>query len=513
MKLFKTIGLCTMAVVMSACTSAHYRETVDSVNQTEADINQQAAALGNAPAVVTHQGFYVDASRVPLSAAPAWLSAPVNMTAHQLPLSVLMAQLLKGANVGVSFNHAARGDRVVSLQYQGTVVGALDRLALKTGYYYRIDHGTVVWSNLQTKTFNISFMPGTSTYLVGQSKQQGGNSQQSDSGSGASNSIGQVNDSQYSNLEASLSVWSDLESTLEKLKSKEGRVVVSQATTTVTVIDRPENVAAMGRYITALNKTLSLQVAVKVRVLDVQLNDSFNFGINWSLVQQVMNTQLQFSGGMGKVTDLAAGSLVRSGDSSTALFQIGGNNTNAVIQALSKQGKVSTVTEPQVVTLNNQIASIRITKNTGYIKSVSSTSNQSTSTNAIVPGNITSGFTLYVLPKVKGNKVYMQISSTIANLVKLEKVDNVPTSVTSTSGDTPSYQAIEVPTLAEKQFNQRSVVESGTTLVVAGYQSLDDQLSHAKLFGVAALGGKGSESEHDQTVLLITPVILGADHS
>jgi type IVB pilus formation R64 PilN family outer membrane protein len=300
--------------------------------------------------------------------------------------------------------------------------------------------------------------------------------------------------------------------------------MVSESTTSVTVHDHPENVAEMTRYINALNKSLSEEVAIKVRVLNIDLDKEYNYGINWSVVGKALHNTYSLTAALGDATNLGLGAVARSSGSGMAKFQIGSSDTHALIEALSQQGRVSTVTQPQVVTMNNQIASIRITRDTGYIKSVSSTANQTNSTNSIVPGNILSGFTLYVLPKIQGSRVYMQISSMIANLVNLEKVNNnpdptstadaTPASSTTTTGSTTTtttsqqYQAIEVPTLTSKAFNQRSVVRSGTTLVIAGYQSLSDRADKASLFGVGALGGKGSESDNQQTVILITPVIL-----
>src|SRR5205085_12388697 len=64
------------------------------------------------------------------------------------------------------------------------------------------------------------------------------------------------------------------------------RVMVSEATTSVTVRDRPANVNLIARFIANLNKNLSKQVLVKIEVLTVTLESDFNFGINWDVVQR-----------------------------------------------------------------------------------------------------------------------------------------------------------------------------------------------------------------------------------
>lgn len=518
MKFYQGVTIATAVMALSGCTSAIYRHANAQISGTQAQINQANMQVNqSAPAVVVKPGYYVSDHAVSLAQAPSWLTDQVHLKADRLPLRVLVQQLFANTNVVVTFDSSVSSNRLVTMNYQGTVQGALKNIAEDTGYFYTVDANHVAWSDYETQTFNIAFMPGASDYMLGRGKSSSGGSEQSSGGASGSSSVGGIEDNQYSNLTGSVSVWKDLENTLNELKSADGRVMVSQSTTSVTVHDHPANVAAMARYIKSLNKSLSTEVAIKVRVLNVELDKEFNYGINWNIVGKALHNSYSLSAALGDATNLALGDASRSTSGGAAKFQIGSNETNALIEALSQQGRVSTVTQPQVITMNNQIASIRITRDTGYLASVSSTTNQTNSTNSIVPGNITSGFTLYVLPKIQNSNVYMQISSTIANLVKLEKVSNNPgnssddsasSSASGTSTNTPQYQSIEVPTLSSKAFNQRSVVRSGTTLVIAGYQSLTDRADKSALFGVGALGGKGSESDNEQTVILITPVIL-----
>ena len=512
MKIYKSLCCVLSTCLLVGCDPKIYQEVNHSIDHTQSQLAGAKLHADHAvPPVVIKSGFYVSDKAVSLQKKPKWLTQKVTLQADQLPIQVLMSRLFQGKDVVTTFDYSVQADRSVSLDYSGTVEGALDDIANATGYVYQIEGSHLIWSAYQTKVFNISFMPGASNYLLG----RGAGSSSKEQVSTGTTSIGGLDDHQYNNLQGRISVWRDLAKTLRQLKSPKGKVEISESTTSVTVHDHPSNVAQMQSYIDKLNHSLSQEVAIKVQVLDVELDKEFNYGINWGLVSRFLHNTYSLQANMGTATNLALGDVVRSTSSALAQFQIGRAQHGALLEALSKQGRVSTVTQPQVITLNNQIASIRITRNTGYIASVSSTSTANAgSTSSITPGNIESGFTLYVLPKIKGKKVYMQISSKIAQLVKLDKVSNEPTenpnsSATVAPGDnTPQYQAIEVPTLTSKSFNQRSVVGSGTTLVIAGYQQLNDRADNAKLFGVSALGGKGSESTNEQTLILITPIIL-----
>jgi type IVB pilus formation R64 PilN family outer membrane protein len=351
-------------------------------------------------------------------------------------------------------------------------------------------------------------MPGSSNYMVGQSNQNLSSTGSTDQ----DNQTNHLNDQQYSNLSGQLSVWNDLEKTLDELKSKKGKVIVSQSTTSVTVHDHPSNVKQMAQYISRLNKSLSQEVGIRVEVLEVQLNKDFNYGIDWNVVQKLLKTSISLTGNLSTATNLVATNLVsQQSDTGLAGFQIGksgSDNSHFLLNALSQEGRVRVVTKPQVVTMNNQIASIRITQDTGYIKSITSSQFEQYQTTTITPGTITDGFTLYLLPKIQDQNVYMQISSRIANLLSLEKVSNEPSNEEGNSKNNSQFSAIMVPTVSAKEFNQRSVVRSGSTLIIAGYKRLRDQTSQAKMFGVTALGGVGSQSQNVETLVLITPTIL-----
>lgn len=508
---YKLLIFIVVTPLLASCAHDVYHQTDGDIAQSQAQMNRlQAQNNHPAPPVVIKPGYYVNTTPVSLQKQAAWLSRPVSLRAKNVPFNVMVQRLLRHSNVVVSYDNTVQNHRLVSLNYSGTIKGALQSIADETDYAYQIDGKQLLWSAFETKTFNISFMPGQANYMLGRTEQQDQNSQNNNnSESNGVNTVqaSSLNDVQYSNLQAALSVWADIRATLNDLKSKQGRVIVSESTTSVTVHDRPDNVRAMAKYLKQLNHALSQEVAIKVEVLEIELNKDYNYGINWNAITHVFNTKLTLQGDLASATNLVASSIARGGSTSTGV-QIGNSTDNLLITALSQQGKLRVVTKPEVVTLNNQVASIRITQDTGYIQSVNQSFNGTNDfvTTSITPGNVEDGFTLYVLPKIQGNHVYMQISSTIANLLSLNKISTEPSSTSSSS--TQQYNAIEVPTLAQKSFNQRSVVPNGSTLIIAGYKRLRDEIDNAKLFGTDIIGGKGAKGSNIETLVLITPTII-----
>lgn len=495
------------------------------------------SAIPTSP-VKSFAGYYVNPQPMPLKSTPAWTQQHITVHAQNVPLNFVVSRILRDhENIAVDYLPGTDQNEIVSINYSGPIKGALNQLAADTNYAYTPTDNGLVWQEFITKTFNISFMPGTSSYQVGKNEGYGSGQATSNTNSGStsgtnaiSNVTGELGQQEYSNLKGNLSVWDDLKQTLNQLKSNDGHVYVSEATTTITVQDHPANVNAIENYINQLNRDLSREVAIQVEVLQIDLNKEFNYGINWDVVLNSLGTEFGIAGQLGNAANIAgAATQGTSVQNSLAVFQIGSlNGSHALINALSQQGKISVVTQPRVVTMNNQMAEIRITRDVSYLQSVSNTTlanaGSANVTTSLTPGIVTDGFTLYLLPKIQNSKVYLQISSSLSTLTALNTVTNNPSAsassglslnlkkdkdkITGNDDNNPQFQAIQVPTLANQTFNQRSVVSSGCTLVVAGFQQLRDETQRSQLAGIQPLGGLGAERKNVQTIVLITPTIL-----
>jgi type IVB pilus formation R64 PilN family outer membrane protein len=315
-------------------------------------------------------------------------------------------------------------------------------------------------------------------------------------------------------MQGKLSIWEDLQKGLDNLKSADGKVWVSEATTTVTVKDHPENVRDMTRYINELNQIMAEQVSIRVQVFELDLNKEHAYGIDWNqLMGSIKGTDLLFSGGGAAAA--VVGSNVAGGTSALSSLTINTKNGRgtAILNALATQGKLSVVTEPTLVTMNNQVAEVRITKDTGYLQSLTATSaGLGSAEQSLTPGIVTDGFSLYLLPKIQGDDIYLQISSSLSTLTKLEKISSAPTNSGSEKdaqrAAQEGFEAIQVPTLQEKHFNQRTVLHTGSTLLISGFQQLRDALNQNGLMGTKIPNGIGDKNNHVQTIVLITPTIL-----
>jgi len=515
--------LCVSVTFLSACQSPLYNQTEANIADVKIKSQDERQkfdrSLKPKPALVVKNGPYVDLTPISIEKNPAWLKNKIVIRGDQLPFSYYSRTIAAGAGPHILVRYQNELDPAmgVSMNYSGTVKGALDLLATKTGYVYNVRHKQVYWQSLVSKTFDIAFFPGSTNYTMGKTSTGGSQGGGAQSGSAGKPAVVDYSDSEYSNLSAALSVWKDLETSVKSMLSKDGSVVVSESTASVTVRDRPTNIQNVEQYIRSLNKNLSKQILIKIQILEVNLEDDFNFGIDWQLVSKFLahdSSTIQFTSNEGNVIPNVA---TLSGKPFPIFGIQGGssNNNKALITALNQQGKTSVVSEPRVMATNNQVSAIRIVTQQAYVASVENTSQSgggagsNSVSSTVTPGSVTFGITLYILPKILGDKIYLQLNADLSTLDDLGTFSTNPSSnAAGTVPNQPNNVTIQLPTISQKHFNQRAMIHSGDTLILSGLRKLNNQVNAMQFLKSQTLGGKGAVAKNTETVILVTPAVM-----
>ena len=194
----------------------------------------------------------------------------------------------------------------------------------------------------------------------------------------------------------------------------------------------------------------------------------------------------------------------------SAILTFGGKlaGSQAVLQALDSLGTTDVVTSASVTTMSGQPVPLQVGKTTGYVSQIGSTSLSDTSSSTTATAStISSGFSLNVLPKVMDDgKVLLQYSINLSSLAGQDRgFDSV---------DIGGGQKMEVPDINQRSFIQEGMIDNGATLVLAGFEAMQDNSTDNGMGtpNFKLLGGTRSGA-HDRQVLVIciTPVVL--DHS
>ena len=202
------------------------------------------------------------------------------------------------------------------------------------------------------------------------------------------------------------------------------------------------------------------------------------------------------------------------------------NGTQSIIQAFSTQGKTRQLTSASVTTMNNKVAPVQITTSKNYVKEINVTTsgtgdNQNTETD-MDTDTLTYGFTMDILPRILDHgRLIVMFSLTMTDLVKLETYDSnsggdddraaAQDGGSSSSSSEQKSTKVQLPTMTMRGFMQEIAMTSGSTLVLTGFEQLNDatQSSGIGKAKMGLLGGQAyNKNEREVLVLLMTPEVL-----
>lgn len=396
----------------------------------------------------------------------------------------------------------------ITLNYVGPAKGAFDAIAnqIDAAWEYDESKQRVNFYKFKTETFRIAAVQGES----GSKAELGAN--ESKSSSGGSESLDTAKASATHETKASDTIWAGIEDAVQKLMSKEGVYSVSQATGTILVRDRPERMDMIRKYIDDTNTAMSRQVDVGVTIYRVMVNDKDVRGMNWSVMFQT----LLASSGYNLSISTPRPNVIGDGLSS-AIIKVPERDENGVpyryggsqmfIDALSTLGRTSMVQNTSVLTSNNQPAPIKVVRRISYLAETTPTyiggSNSAVTTGAaLTPGTVETGLNIYVLPHVQddGKRMLLKLMVSMNTLEKMESFS---------SGEA----SIQLPQVASREFNQQAWINSGETLVLAGFEQTDAGLDTASPLDKSMwlLGGnRTAQKGREMVVVAIRPIVSAA---
>jgi type II secretory pathway component GspD/PulD (secretin) len=261
-----------------------------------------------------------------------------------------------------------------------------------------------------------------------------------------------------------------------KYTSRGGKVTLLEERRALVVEDTPEVVARIERLLREIDRQ-PLQIMIEAKILEVTLDESENFGVDWT---RFFNASGTSQGGTRGLADRNAPGL---------FFNIVNRNIEVHLNALSNKGRVHTLATPKLLTLENQEAVTNVGDKIGYrltttINNVSTESIQFLETGVI----------LRVIPSVDvDGRISMKIRPEVSS--------------GTVSGGIPSKKTTEVTT--------QLVAEDGQSILIAGLIKNADgyrKTGVPVLVDLPIIGRAFSTSENlgiaTETIVIITPRIV-----
>ena len=376
------------------------------------------------------------------------------------------------------------------VSYRGPLSGLLDEISSRFGIWWKYEKKEIYFYKYQTRTFVLYILPTKPTLSVN----VGGSS--TDSGGGGSSSLTLASS-------AEIELWGNIEKSIKSMIDKGSQLTMDPANGTISITATPNDIAKVAKFINEQNARLSRQVAISVKVLQVNIDDSDQYGLNLTAAFDDGKTKLGLASVPGLGTDIT--------ENLTMTILPGNWTVTSAIQALSSQGTTNLITSGTVTTLNNKPAPIQVIKKQNYVSEITKTNSGGDASYYDISTEteeIETGFTLDVLPRIlEHGRLLLMFNLTLSDLIQLERVD-------LGGGDTESGQGgqyIQNPIIESRGFTQEVALKSGETLVLTGYERVENEATKTGVGSAtnSLLGGTAVATKtRSILVIMLTPVVL-----
>lgn len=541
----KRLTLTILLIALTGCQSPGLRDGV-TPNLGSIDASLREAQTAQEPAAAPPPEVAA-ALLPPLTVQlpePARAAEPrFDVAVNHVPARQFFMGLVDGTPYNMVVHPEVDGEISLTLK-NVTVAEVMQTLNSVYGYEYRHNGSVyeVLPARLRSQVFKVDYLNvrrlGNSQTRVssGQITQNAGSSGNNDNRSGnrasGSNSSersggsGVVSGSEV-NTQSEADFWRELKTTLELLIGEEGerRVVVNPQAGIVVVRAMPGELREIAEYLGTLQNAVERQVVLEAKIIEVELNDGFQSGINWAALgepgegKQVLVGQF---GGGTLLNDNGSASFNNPLGNPVGAFEFstfGGmfgvaadlNDFAALIELLKTQGKVQVLSSPRVSTVNNQKAVIKVGTDEFFVTDIdTNTDTSTTSTNQSIDVQLTpffSGVALDVIPQInERDEVILHIHPTISEVTEQNKEISLSTT-----------DKLTVP-LARSTIRESDTIvraRAGQVVVIGGLMkdAYRDDLAKTPLLG--DIPGVGSAFRHtrrqstkSELVILLRPHVI-----
>jgi MSHA biogenesis protein MshL len=558
--------LAGLSVGLAACAPPPQKHTTyDTIKaEMKADTASAAAQTVRQPDAVA------DALLPPVTAmsnrlprARAAMEERFNVSFNNVPVHQFYNSLAEGTRYNMLVHPDVSGTISANLK-DVTMVEALDAIREMYGFDYKME-GTRISIRpltMQTRVFQVNYLIGnrrggsslrvtSSSVSTANSGNQGnnqnnqGNNQNNQNNNqnngGGNNSNGQQDSSQI-NTTTNSEFWTELKAALEAIVGggKDGRtVVISPQSGVVVVRGMPDDLRNVDAYLKASQLSVNRQVILEAKILEVELNDSFQMGVNWAAFSTFSNGNRRVSAGFlqpgtlltptpgngtapGPISSTGpaglaavAGSVIAAADNAAgSLFGLAFQTSNfaTLISFLESQGTVHVLSSPRIATMNNQKAVLKIGTDEFYVTGVTSTQNTNLTGNTTTTPSVTlqpffSGVVLDVTPQIDGQgNIILHVHPSVSQVSTVNKGVNLG-----------AAGALSLPLAASSTSEMDSMVrgQDGRVVAIGGLMrqsTIGDQSGLPGAGEVPVLGAlfrnKARVTQKRELVVLIKPTIV-----
>lgn len=480
------------------------------------------------------------------AAPPEVPQARVSLSLNNVPARQFFLALTSGTDYTMLVHPGVTGTLSARMK-DVTVTDALDAIRDMYGIDYEITGKRILvkMPALETRVFQVNYLSGSRKGNSETRVSAGSLTDMPTAGAPGApvtstptpTMTGRPSDSSRVSTASDTDFWSEVKTALVAIIGATGNgrsVVISPQSGVVVVRAMPKELRDISDYLKATQVSVERQVILEAKILEVQLSDGYQSGINWSgfrvngnnrgslgVMQPGSEMSSSSSGApltSNNLTSQPGINLASAAAAGGTLFGLAlqGTNFAALISFLETQGAVQVLSSPRISTLNNQKAVLKIGTDEFFVTGVSGGTTTPSAGGAITTTpNVTlrpffSGVVLDVLPQIDGDgNIILHVRPSVSQVTTVNKNINLG-----------SGGQLTLPLASSSASEADSVVraKNGQVIVIGGLMRQSGSQDRSQVPGLGNLpaagvlfGNTSKANQKRELVILLKPTVVQND--
>lgn len=529
----RRLGMLALICLTACAAPSSNNSTADAIRQEMGAASHEAEATRNKQDAVNRALLPPLTVKMPEIAGKP-VEAKFDITVNNTEASQVFMAIVSGTRYSMLINPDVAGSISLNLK-DVTVFEALEAVRDIYGYDYKVDGSRIYIQpiTIQTRLYQVNYLTGqrdgkSSLRVASGSITDATASNNNTSGAAAatSNTISSRDSSKVS-MTSSSDFWEELSHSLTSIVGNDtGRSVVISPMSGVIVVrampDEQKNVAA---YLKASQISVERQVNLEAKIIEVQLNNSFQSGINWGAFKNSANSRasigqlspgasLSTSGEITNsiVTSTPGSNLSLSSDSPNSLIGLAFQTSNfaGLLNFLESQGNVHVLSSPRIATLNNQKAVLKVGVDEFFVTEVTGGTATTTTAQGTAPSvkvqPFFSGIALDVTPRIdENNEIILHVHPSVSQVSTVNKVVNL--------GSGQGFFNLPLASSSVSETDSIVRVRDGQIVAIGGLMRQATIGDESGLPGLSKrlFGQSSTRTEKRELVILIKPTVVNND--
>lgn len=480
-----------------------------------------------------------------------------DLAVNGAPAAQVFAAIVSGTRYSMVVHPNVKDPISINLR-DVTVFEALDTIRDVYGYEYKVQGTRILVEplGLQTRVYQINYLmsqrKGKTDVRVTSGAISDSAGTVAGAAGGGTTTTGGVNteaiESSRISTTSNNDFWAEIGASLRAIVGAEGgrSVVLSPQAGVIVVRAFPSELRNVTAFLKEMQVVVERQVMLEAKIIDVQLSDANQTGVNWAAFNTGGNHRLA-GGILGPGTTLSPTGTIsaftsRNPDGTVntdadltsnpanpgvigaglgtpgslfgLAFQTG--SFAALVSFLETQGNLQVLSSPRIAALNNQKAVLKVGTDEFFVTNITTNTttigNTSSQSPTITVAPFFSGVALDVTPQIdENNQIILHIHPSVSNVVEKTKTINL--------GNAGTFRLpLASSTISESDTVVR--VGNGNIVAIGGLMKEASSRDSSGLPGLSSVpvvgnlfGSRSRASVKSELVILLKPTVIESDAS